>query len=124
MRRPIFVGDKELNEAHRRVGAIVSACAELEHAVAYLQWQLTAFSFDSINPMISQSDRQKALRTQREAWNKYARLDTRLNLATKAFDAEPVMSRAEGDQPLNSPLLKSCFDQLRSAETTMTGMAN
>lgn len=98
MRRPIFVGEEELNEAYWRVGMIVGACARLEHAIAYLEWQLTAFSLDAANPTASPADRQEALRRERETWDQYAPLKNRLALATKAFDAQAVASRVKRDQ--------------------------
>lgn len=93
MRPSIFIGDKELSEAHRRVGMIVGACARLEHAVAYLEWQMTAFSWDTENPAASPADRQITLRAERDTWDKYAQLSCRLKLTTKAFEAKPVSSR-------------------------------
>jgi hypothetical protein len=100
MRRPIFVGEKELNEAHRRVGMIVGACARLEHAIAYLEWQLTAFAWDVENPAVPTADRQTALRAKRGSWDRYAPLDQRLKLVTKAFEAKPVSVRISKDPRL------------------------
>jgi len=97
---PIFVGDIELNEAHSRVGMIVGACARLEGAIAYLEWQLKAFSWDAENPAASPADRQTALLSERVRWNKYARLNKRLKLVTEAFAANPVSSRISQDQRL------------------------
>lgn len=70
MRKPPFVGDAELNDAHYRVGMIVSACARLEQAIAYLEWQLTAFSYDADHDAVSPAERQGALRAERQTWDK------------------------------------------------------
>jgi hypothetical protein len=88
MRGAIFVGQNELSEAQNRVGMIVGACAQLEHAVTYLQWQLTAFLWDADNPMASQAEGQAALRAKRHTWgDKFAPLTARLTSATAAFEA-------------------------------------
>lgn len=100
MPRPPHVGDAELNDAFRRLGHIICSCARLEEAISYLEWQLTAFTWDKANPSASPVDRQNALRTERDNWDKYADLELRLKRVTKAFEAEPVTSRVRADQTL------------------------
>jgi hypothetical protein len=117
MRPPIFVGDKELNEAHRRVGMIVGACARLEHAIAYLEWQLTAFSLAAASPTDSLADRQRALRSERKTWDKYAQLKTRLASATKAFDAPMIASRVKQNPQLKQ--MRRQWEDLRERARTL-----
>jgi hypothetical protein len=100
MRRPPHVGDAELNDAFRRLGQIICSCARLEEAISYLEWQLTAFSLDKANPLASPFDRQNALRTERDNWDKYAELELRLKRVTKAFEAESVTSRVRANEAL------------------------
>jgi hypothetical protein len=110
-RRPIFMGEGALNEAHRRVGMIIGACARLEHAVAYLEWQLKAFSLAAATPDASLTDRQAALRTEREHWDKYDPLNNRLATATKAFDNPVVASRLKQESSLKE--MRQQWDTLR-----------
>lgn len=64
MRGSIFVGHDDLMSAHRRVGRVVDAFAQLEEALSYLEWQLTAYTWDVENPSSSPGARQTALRAQ------------------------------------------------------------
>jgi hypothetical protein len=75
------------------VGHVVSNCALLEHAISYLEWQLTAFAWDAEHPADSQVERQIALRAERESWDKFATLETRLTRVTKAFENDFVSVR-------------------------------
>ncbi|OCK55434.1 hypothetical protein [Bradyrhizobium sp. LMTR 3] len=102
MARIRMLGDEELLSAHQRVGMIINAGSRLEEAVAYLQWQLTAFSWDKDNPQATASDRQLALRTERANWDKYAHLNDRLRLTTKAFDAQHVANVVSTDRKLKT----------------------
>jgi hypothetical protein len=93
MRRPIYVGEAELNDAHLRVGRIITFCSQLEEAISYLQWQLFAFAWDVQNPSASASDRQIALRQERARWDKYADLTNRLSAVSNALTAPEVSSK-------------------------------
>ena len=94
MRRPMFVGEQELRDAQCRVGMIISNCAMLEAAVAYLEWQLVAFTWDKENPTASPADRQAAIIARRNDWNKYTPLDSRLGSASNAMNASAITERA------------------------------
>jgi len=100
MQKSIFVGGDELNEAYRRVGMIVGACARLEHALAYLEWQLTAYSWDAEHQTSSPAERQTALRAERQEWDKYATLECRLKFVTKAFEKGAVSGRISKEERL------------------------
>ena len=101
MRRPMMVGDQELRDAQCRVGMIISNCAMLEAAIAYLEWQLVAFAWDKANPAASEADRQNTLRTRRSDWDKYATLDQRLAAASRAMDAPAISERANREPRIN-----------------------
>jgi hypothetical protein len=90
----------ERSAAQRRVGMIVGACAQLEHAIAYLEWQLTAFSFDAENPNALPADRQSMLRAERDKWNQFEKLNVRLTRVTKAFQKPSVSARISQNQQL------------------------
>lgn len=94
MRPSRMVGEIELREAHCRVGMIISNCAMLEAAIAYLEWQLFAFSWDKSYPTASPLERQSALAAKRDEWNRYSSLEQRLAAASKAFDVSAVSVRA------------------------------
>lgn len=102
MRRPIFVGETDLNEAYRRVGHIIGGCSRLEESISYLEWQLAAFSWDADHPSSSSADRQAALRAERSTWDKYATLEARLTRVTKAFEAKHVAARVRRDAKVRS----------------------
>lgn len=111
MRRPSFTGDEELFDALCRVGMIVCACARLEGAIAYFEWQLVAFTWEKQNPQASAAGRQKALRAERASWDRYVQLTHRLSSATKAFEAQPVSSRISKDKELRR--LRRHWESLR-----------
>lgn len=92
MRRPIFVGEAELNDAHLRVGRILTSCSRLEEGVSYLQWQLFAFVWDIQHPTALPADRQNALRQERGHWDKYADLSARLAAVSNALNAPEISS--------------------------------
>jgi hypothetical protein len=95
MAADLFVGTPALQKAHQLVGSIIDACAHLEEAISYLEWQLTAFSSAASNPSASAADLQASLNTERETRDKYDRLDTRLTRVTKGFEAEAVSKRVK-----------------------------
>jgi len=107
----IFVGQQELAEAHRRAGQIIDACAHLEEAVSYLEWQLTAYAWDKNNSQATQADRQTALRVARDTWDKYMQLEARLTRVTKAFDNADVSCRIQQHARLQQ--LRRSWETLR-----------
>lgn len=111
MNRFVFVGQKELYEAAQRVGMVIGACARLEQTVAYLEWQLLAFSWDKENPEASEYERQIALRVEREARNKYAPLNQRLKATSKAFATPQISERISKEKRLE--LLRRQWPGLR-----------
>ena len=116
MNRFIFTGQKELFEATQRVGMVIGACARLEQAVAYLEWQLFAFSWDKENPQASEYDRQTALRSEREARNRYAPLNQRLKATSKAFSTPIISERISREVGLK--LLRRRWAGLRQRAET------
>jgi hypothetical protein len=123
MRRAIFEGQNELSEAQRRAGMIVGVCAQLEHAVAYLEWQLRAFSLGATEPRASPAQRQTALRAKRKTWNdKFAPLTRRLTSATKAFDAGAVALRVNSNPRLQE--MRQHWNDLRERATKIAGERN
>lgn len=105
-----MVGSQELSAALLRVGRIVDAGSRLEEAISYLQWQLTAFAWDKDNPRATPADRQLALRTERERWDKYMQLNERLRLVTKAFDAPQLVNGMSVDRKFKA--LRSRWNKL------------
>lgn len=106
-----MAGEQELRDAQCRIGMIISNCAMLESAIAYLEWQLVAFAWDKANPSASDADRQNTLRARREAWDKYATLDQRLGAASRAMDAPAISERANRDAGIKK--LRSDWNKLR-----------
>lgn len=102
MARMVIEGQDKLFEAMQRVGMVMGACARLEHSVAYLEWQLIAYSWDKDNPKASENERQIALRGERECRNKFAPLKQRLKATSKAFEAFHVAERIREDRQLQS----------------------
>ncbi|TMJ03417.1 MAG: hypothetical protein E6G97_09780 [Alphaproteobacteria bacterium] len=111
MARSILVGGDEIAAAHRRAGQIIDACARLEAAVSYLEWQLTAYAWDKNHPQATQPDRQTALRAERANWDKYLHLDGRLTRVTRAFENAPVAGRVRQDARLQQ--LRRDWEALR-----------
>lgn len=93
MAQTILVGRDEIAAAHRRGGQIIDACARLEEALSYLEWQLTAYAWDKENSQATEADRQTALREVRARWDRYLQLDGRLTRVTHAFENGHVSSR-------------------------------
>src|SRR5258707_14716003 len=105
-----MVGNQELCAALLRVGRIMDAGSRLEEAVSYLQWQLTAFAWEKDNPQATLADRQLALRTERERWDKYTQLNERLRLVTNAFDTPQLMNVMSVNRKLKA--LRSNWNKL------------
>jgi multidrug efflux pump subunit AcrB len=111
MARSILVGGGELAAAHRRAGQIIDACARLEEAISYLEWQLTAYAWDKDHPQATQAVRQTALRAERANWDRYQNLDGRLTRVTHAFENAHVSGRVRRDERLQQ--LRRDWETLR-----------
>jgi hypothetical protein len=90
MTRYLFIGGEELEAAFTDVGRILVACAELEHAITYLEWQLKSFSLAAENASLSQADMQALIRRERYLRQKYSSLSKRLSETATAFAATAV----------------------------------